>query len=184
MPSPHTIAIIKTEYFASAKAIHTDAALAQLAEGIRGELADEAAGRIAAERNKRDAIFAECAAKKVKVPGMSKAQRRTLDAMHPTGWTVACWTSPGEPRNPNDNQLSESDNPNLFGGCHYVVNGEHVLITRRGKWLGHYAWGGLQYRTNGARRPWNAIVSDAAAAGYYGPHRTPPRAKILRSLSL
>lgn len=156
----------------------------QADEDMRDEIADAQAGRLAAERAKRDEIFAVCAAKRVRVPGLSKAQRETLDAMHPRGWTVACWTSPGEPRDPNDRQLSESDNPNLFGGCHYVVNGEHIVITRSGKWLGFYAWGGLQYRTNGARRPWNAIVSDAAAAGYYGPHRTPPRAKILRSLSL
>ena len=139
---------------------------------------------IAAARAVRDACFADCAAKKVAVPGMSRKQRETLDAMHPDGWTVADWTRPDKPLDPNDRALSEFDNPNTFGAGHFVVNGEHVLLSRRGVWVGYYAWGGLQYRTNGARRPWSAVVSDASAAGCHGPHRTPPRGKTLRSHGL
>jgi hypothetical protein len=164
-----------------------EAALAMLAKGMSPtalafarEMAAEEEARVAAERAKRDEIFATCAAKKVRVPGLSRAQRETLDAMHPTGWTVAPWTSPDRPVDPNDRDVSEHDSPNTFGGGHYVVNGAHVVITRSGKWIGYYAWGGLQYRTNGARRPWNAIVTEASAGGCYGSHRTPPRAKIVR----
>lgn len=187
------------EYGASYLA-QNEAALAQLAAGMSPaalafsiemanadmdeEDADEQAGRLAAERHKRDAIFAECAAKRVKVPGLSRAQRETLDAMHPTGWTIACWTSPDVLRDPNDRDVTEHDSPNLFGGGHYVINGAHIIMTRRGKWLGYYAWGGLQYRTNGARRPWNAIVTEAATGGCYGSHRTPAKSKIVRSWML
>lgn len=187
------------EYGASYLA-QNEAALAMLADGMSPaalafaqemaaddmaeEEADEAAARLAEERARRDEIFAVCAAKKVRVPGMSRAQRRTLDAMHPTGWTVAPWTSPGRPVDPNSRDVCEHDNPNTFGGGHYVVNGAHVIITRSGRWIGYYAWGGLQYRTNGARRPWGAIVSEASAGGCYGSHRTPKKALILRSHGL
>lgn len=186
--------------YGSTHLAQNEAVLAQLATGISPaafafakkmaadtmaeEIADEAAGRIAAERAKRDDIFAVCAAKRVKVPGLSRAQRKTLDTMHPAGWTVACWTSPDVPLDANDRNLGEHDNPNLFGGGHYVVNGAHIVMTRRGRWIGYYAWGGLQYRTNGARRPWNAIVTEASAGGCYGSHRTPPKAKIVRGWNI
>lgn len=153
-------------------------------EDMDEEDADEAAGRLAAERAKRDSTFALAAAKKVAVPGMSRKQREKLDAMHPLGWTVADWTRPDVPLDPNSRELSESDSANQYGGGHFVINGEHVILTRSGKWIGYFAWGGLQYRVNGARRPWNAIVNDPALAGCYGSHRTPKRTSILRSMGL
>lgn len=105
--------------------------------------------------------------------GMTRLQRQTLDARHPEGWTVASWLTPGEVLDPDDRLLDEHDNPNLFGAGHFVVNGAHILLSRRGKWIGYYAWGGRQIPVRGERRPWGAIVSNPSASGPYGEHRTP-----------
>ena len=104
--------------------------------------------------------------------------------MHPDGWSVASWLEPDKPLDPDDRQLDEHDNPNLFGAGHFVVNGAHALLSRRGRWVGFYAWGGRQYRTNGARRPWGAVVSKPEVGGCYGDHRTPRREDVVQSHGL
>lgn len=132
----------------------------------------------------RDAAHVVDAAAKRRQSGMSRLQRQTLDRMHPQGWTVACWQRPDAILHPDDPQLDEHDNPNLFGGGHFVVNGEHVLLSRRGRWIGHYAWGGRQIPVAGGRRAWGAVVSRADAAGHHGDHRVPRRDDVLLTYTL
>lgn len=117
--------------------------------------------------------------------GMSRLQRATLDTLHPQGWTVADWIQPDVLLTPDNPALDNHDNPNLFGGGHFVVNGEHVILSRRGKWIGYYAWGGRQIPVRGARRPWSALVANPKAGGCYGDHRTPRKdAGIVRNRGL
>jgi hypothetical protein len=112
-------------------------------------------------------------------------QKATLDAMHPEGWTVASWLYPDKILDPDDRQLDESDNPNLFGGGHFVVNGAHVILSRRGRFIGYYAWGGRTYPRAGERKPWSAIISNPAETGNYGNNRTPRKtAGVLKSYRL
>jgi len=132
----------------------------------------------------RDAQHEIDAVAKRRQSGMSRLQRRTLDAMHPRGWTVASWTQPDVQLDPDHRHLDEHDNPNLFGGGHFVVNGEHVILSRRGKWIGFYAWGGRQIPTNGARRPWGALVATGKVSGPYGDHRVPRKDDVVRTHSL
>lgn len=105
--------------------------------------------------------------------GLSRLQIARLDRMHPGGWNVAAWTSPKVERPTNDRCLGSMDDAMTFAGVHLVVNGAHVVISRRGVFRGYIAWGGLQYRTNGARRPWSKLVNKPEASGPYGPHRIP-----------
>lgn len=105
--------------------------------------------------------------------GLSRLQIAALDRMHPDGWKVAAWTSPGIERRSDDGCLGGMDDPMTFGGVHMVINGAHVVISRRGAFRGYIAWSGLQYRTNGARRPWSKLVNKPEASGPYGPHRVP-----------
>jgi len=105
--------------------------------------------------------------------GLSRLQIAALDRMHPDGWQASAWTTPSRILASDDLLLGSMDNAMTFGGVHMVINGAHVVISRRGVFRGYYAWGGLQYRVNGARRPWSKLVNKPEASGCYGPHRIP-----------
>lgn len=112
--------------------------------------------------------------------GLTLKQRETLDRLYPEGWTVANWMDPKELLDPGDCRLEAFDNPNLFGACHYIVNGNSILLTRRGRFVGYYAWGGKQIPLRGERRAWNAIVTCANSSGHYGATMVPARTSITR----
>lgn len=115
-----------------------------------------------------------------KATGLNSLQIKTLDRLYPDGWQIAHWMHPEKILEKDDKALSQHDNPNLFGGAHYVVNGEHIILSRRGKYIGYYAWGGRQNPAKGEYRPWSALVKTPVFARHYGERAMVPYNQIIR----
>jgi hypothetical protein len=115
-----------------------------------------------------------------KAKGLNSLQIKTLDKLYPEGWTIAHWMYPDTILDRDHPHLSQHDNPNLFGGAHYVVNGEHIILSRRGKYMGYYAWGGRQIPLKGQYKAWGAIVKSPDFAGHYDDDKIAPNNQIIR----